>query len=323
MTGVLAIAKSRIPATQKAPFSRNVEIFLDMMAAERGASANTLEAYNRDLNDFGLFMQNRREKIEEADAKRIKQYLSQLYVAGRAATTRARHLSVLRQFFAFLFVENPEDDPTRHISSPKKGQRLPKFLNEQEVIQLLSATRKRRGLNDLLLTALVEILYATGLRVSELVSLRTDSISRDGQILIVRGKGDKERMVPLSDPAREAVTAYINKYKGSLNLRMKSPFLFPSRGVKGHLTRAGFSNLLKKLAVAAGIDQSRVSPHILRHSFASHMLANGSDLRTLQQLLGHANISTTEIYTHVLEERLKGLVQHNHPLAKYDLASIK
>ena len=292
-----------------------------MMAAERGASANTIEAYNRDLHNFGLFMQRRREKIENADTKRIKQYLSKLYAEGRAATTRARHLSVLRQFFAFLFAEGLKDyDPTQHISSPKKGRVLPKVLNKQEVGKLLSAARTRDIHNDLLLTTLMEILYATGLRVSELVSLRTDAISRDGQIIIVRGKGDKERIVPLGDPAREAVAAYLDKYKGSLEARMASPFLFPSRGVKGHLTRAQFSNLLKELADAAKIEK-RVSPHILRHSFASHMLANGADLRTLQQLLGHADISTTEIYTHVLEERLKGLVEHNHPLAHHDLAS--
>ena len=316
--------KIRKGETQKAPFSRHVEIFLEMMAAERGASANTIEAYNRDLHNFGLFMQRRREKIENADTKRIKQYLSKLYAEGRAATTRARHLSVLRQFFAFLFAEGLKDyDPTQHISSPKKGRVLPKVLNKQEVEKLLSAARTRDIHNDLLLTTLMEILYATGLRVSELVSLRTDAISRDGQIIIVRGKGDKERIVPLGDPAREAVAAYLDKYKGSLEARMASPFLFPSRGLKGHLTRAQFSNLLKELAEAAGIDQSRVSPHILRHSFASHMLANGADLRTLQQLLGHADISTTEIYTHVLEERLKGLVEHNHPLANHDLASTK
>jgi integrase/recombinase XerD len=295
-----------------------------MMAAERGASANTIEAYNRDLHNFGLFMQRRREKIENADTKRIKQYLSKLYDERRVATTRARHLSVLRQFFAFLFAEGLKDyDPTRHISSPKKGRVLPKVLSKQEVERLLSEARIRDVQNNLILTTLMEILYATGLRVSELVSLRTDAISRDGQIIIVRGKGDKERIVPLGDPAREAVAAYQDKYKGSLEARMASPFLFPSRGQKGHLTRAQFSNLLKELAEATGIDQSRVSPHILRHSFASHMLANGADLRTLQQLLGHADISTTEIYTHVLEERLKGLVEHNHPLANHDLASIK
>ena len=316
-----AKTKIRKGETQEAPFSRNVEIFLEMMAAERGASANTIEGYNRDLRNFVLFMQRRREKIENADTKRIKQYLSRLYDEGRAATTRARHLSVLRQFFAFLFAEGLKDsDPTQHISLPKKGRVLPKVLSKLEVEKLLSAARVRDIASDLLLTTLMEILYATGLRVSELVSLRTDAISRDGQIIIVRGKGDKERIVPLGDPAREAVAAYKDKYKGSLEARMTSPFLFPSRGSKGHLTRAQFSNLLKELAEAAGIDRSRVSPHILRHSFASHMLANGADLRTLQQLLGHADISTTEIYTHVLEERLKGLVEHNHPLANHDLA---
>ena len=293
-----------------------------MMVAERGASANTIEAYNRDLNEFGLFMQRRQERIEDADTKIIKQYLFQLKkIEKRAATTRARHLSVLRQFFAFLFSEGPNKyDPTQHISSPKMGRVLPKVLDKQEVIELLSAARDQEGPNNLLLTALIEILYATGLRVSELVSLRRELISRDLQFLIVRGKGNKERMVPLSDPAREAVAAYLCKYEGSWGSPGEQPFLFPSRGVNGHLTRAHFSNLLKELADAAKI-KKRVSPHILRHSFASHMLANGADLRTLQQLLGHADISTTEIYTHVLDERLKGLVEHNHPLANPDLAS--
>ena len=274
------------------PFSSQVENFLEMMSAERGASLNTINAYKRDLNDFSLFTQNTGKTIEDADTSIIQQYLSHLSSIGRAATTRSRHLSVLRQFFTFLLTDGRRsEDPTRHLSSPKLGRALPKFLSQKEVSDLLAAARDNDGLGGVTITALIELLYATGLRVSELVGLRTDAISRDGQLLIIRGKGGKERMVPLSEPARDAVAIYLSKYKESLHSRMNTPFLFPSRGKQGHLTRAGFSNMLKRLSVAAGLEPSRVSPHILRHSFASHMLANGADLRTLQQLLGHSDIS--------------------------------
>ena len=304
-----------------APFSSYVEIFLEMMSAERGASLNTIAAYRRDLNEFGLFTQNYGEVIEDADVSRIQQYLSHLFSVGRAATTRSRHLSVLRQFFAFLYEDGRRnEDPTRNLRSPKLGRNLPKFLSQQEVAKLLASARDQNCSGNVTITALIELLYATGLRVSELVGLRTDSISRDGQLLIISGKGGKERMIPLNEAARDAVAVYLSKYKATLESRMNSPFVFPSSGKQGHLTRAGFSIMLKRLAIAAGIEPSRVSPHILRHSFASHMLANGADLRTLQQLLGHADISTTQIYTHVLESRLKNLVEHNHPLAKKNFA---
>ena len=228
----------------------------------------------------------------------------------------------MRQFYSFLYSEGfRDDDPSQRIDSPKLGRVLPKFLSKDEVVRLLAAARERDRFDSNRLIALMEILYATGLRVSELVGLRKSSISRDGQILIIRGKGGKERMLPLNDPAREAVSTYLSEHRKTLGSREGSPFLFPSRGVLGHLTRAGFSNMLKNLALAAGIDPSRVSPHVLRHSFASHMLANGADLRVLQQMLGHTDISTTQIYTHVLEERLKHLVEHSHPLANCKLAS--
>ncbi|MBT4589643.1 MAG: tyrosine-type recombinase/integrase, partial [Rhodospirillaceae bacterium] len=190
------------------------------------------------------------------------------------------------------------------------------YLSEDEVDRLLSAAREQRGATGARMTALVELLYATGLRVSELVGLPLTAISRDGQMVLVRGKGNKERMVPLSDPAREAIAAYLEVRTGFLIKAMPSNFLFPSKAKEGHLTRAGFGLLLKDLAIAAGLEPKRVSPHVLRHSFASHMLAHGADLRTLQQLLGHADISTTQIYTHVLEERLKNLVTRSHPLAQ-------
>ena len=304
------------------PFSAKVDLFLnDKMLAERGASNNTISAYKRDLNDFSNYMQRCRINIEDVCTLNIEEYLAHLSEIGNAASTRARHLSVLRQFFAFIHTEFPKEilgDPTRNINSPKLGRILPKFLSEKEVLRLLAAARDKDGSDGIILTVLMEILYATGLRVSELVGLRTDSISRDGQMLIVRGKGGKERMIPLTIPAREAIAIYLAKYKASSESRINSPFLFTSRSKQGHLTRAGFSKMLKKLALASGIEPNRVSPHILRHSFASHMLANGADLRTIQNLLGHTNLSTTQIYTHVLDKRLKDLIEQFHPLSNQE-----
>ena len=309
----------RYPARAKpkiAP-SRQVEIFLEMMAAERGAAANTIAAYQADLDDFALFVQRRKRKIEAADAKNIQDYLASLKSKGRAATTHARRLSVLKQFFQFLYAERyRDDDPSSRIDAPKTGQSLPKYLSEEEVDRILAAARMRPGPEGARLMALVELLYATGLRVSELVGLPLAAVSRDGQIVMVKGKGGKERLVPLSDPAREAIAAYRDHRKAFIAEGKSSAFMFPSSAKDGHLTRAGFSGLLKELTIEAGIDAKRVSPHVLRHSFASHMLAHGADLRSLQQLLGHADISTTQIYTHVLEDRLKNLVTHSHPLSK-------
>jgi integrase/recombinase XerD len=304
-------------AQPKPPSSHQVEIFLEMMVAERGASVNTIAAYRRDLGEFGVFMMRRERSIEAAEAKNIQDYLAQLKSKGRAATTHARKLSVLKQFFQFLYAERfREDDPSSRIDAPKTGRALPKYLGEVEVENLLAAAREQTGPSGTRLTALVELLYATGLRVSELVGLPLAAISRDGQMVLVRGKGNKERMVPLSDPARDAIADYMEIRPGFLIQGKPSNFLFPTKAKEGHLTRAGFGLLLKDLAIVAGIEPKRVSPHVLRHSFASHMLAHGADLRTLQQLLGHADISTTQIYTHVLEERLKNLVTRSHPLAQ-------
>ena len=301
----------------KPPPSRQVEIFLEMMAAERGASANTITAYGRDLGEFGVFMMRRKRNIEAAVAKNIQDYLAQLKSRGRATTTHARKLSVLKQFFQFLYAEHcRDDDPSAGIDAPKTGRALPKYLSESEVNKLLASAHSQEGATGTRITALVELLYATGLRVSELVGLPMAAISRDGQTVIVRGKGSKERMVPLSDPARDAIATYLELRPAFLIKDAPSNYLFPSKAKEGHLTRAGFTMLLKDLAAVAGIEPKRVSPHVLRHSFASHMLAHGVDLRTLQQLLGHADISTTQIYTHVLEERLKTLVTRSHPLAK-------
>jgi len=297
--------------------SPQVETFVEMMAAERGASRNTIEAYLRDLREFGLFIARRNRNIEAADTKNIRDYLAQLRSKGRATATHARKLSVLKQFFQFLCTERyRDDDPTAGIDGPKMGRSLPRFLSESEVNKLISIARRQSGKSGTRLIALIEILYATGLRVSELVSLKLTAMISDGQMLLVKGKGNKERIVPLTAPAIKAIEKYVGVRQGFFKKGTSSNFLFPSKAKEGHLTRVGFGLILKDLAITAGIDPKRVSPHVLRHSFASHMLANGADLRTLQKLLGHADISTTQIYTHVLEERLRDLVVRNHPLAE-------
>ena len=300
-------------------FLRQIVLFLDMMAAERGAAKNTLESYERDLLAFAAFMLNRKRAPEDADATHIRSYMKLLSKSGLAASTVARQTSVIRQFFKFLFSDNVRtDDPTSTIGSPKLGLRLPKYLNENEVERLLDAARGHLGVEGLRLVALLEVLYATGLRVTELVGMPLGALSRNERFLTVQGKGGKERMVPLSEPSRDAIADYImvreiflpKKRTNGAHLKM-----FPSRGKDGYLTRARFGQMLKELAIEAGIDKRRVSPHVLRHSFASHMLAHGADLRALQQMLGHSDISTTQIYTHVLDERLKALVNEAHPLA--------
>lgn len=296
-----------------------MEIFLEMMAAERGAAANTLESYHRDLTAFTAHMGRRRRAPEDAATKDIRTYMARLDSAGMAPSTQARHLSALRQFFRFLYGEGRrDDDPAAAIDSPRRGRALPRHLTEDEVTRLLDAAHDRGGPEGRRLAALMEVLYATGLRVSELVGLPLAAVSRDGRLLTVRGKGGRERLVPLGEQAATALAAckadrdiFIPKYSGDAARR----WMFPSRSSAGHLTRARFAQMLKELAVAAAIEPCRVSPHVLRHSFASHLLAHGADLRSLQQMLGHADIATTQIYTHVLDERLKSLVQRVHPLA--------
>ena len=286
---------------------------------ERGAAANTIESYRRDLSDFANFSMARNRGPEDADAGIIRGYMKRMSGLGLAASTSARRLSALRQFFRFRHAEGfRDDDPSAAIDSPRQGRSLPKYLNEDEVERLLMAAAERSGSDGKRLLALLEILYATGLRVTELVGLPLAAVSRDGQMLIVRGKGDKERMVPLSEPATEALETY-RDVRGAFipkgQSEAKKKWLFPSRAKQGYLTRARFGQLLKELAIEAGLDQARVSPHVLRHSFASHLLAHGADLRSLQQMLGHSDIATTQIYTHVLDERLKRLVASAHPLA--------
>lgn len=308
------------------PPPRHVEMFLEMLAAERGAATNTLDGYRRDLTDFAAFADKQGHPAQDADAALIRGYLKHLSGRGMAPRTQARRLSALRQFFRFLFAERiRSDDPTTIIDAPKAGRPLPKYLSEGDVERLLACAAHHSGHEGKRLVALMEILYATGLRVSELVGLPLTAVTRDGLMLVVRGKGGKERMVPLSEPATDAIADYLavrarflpkgSTQGGTRGSAKTSPYLFPSRARQGFLTRARFAQILKELAVEAGLDPTRVSPHVLRHSFASHLLAHGADLRALQQMLGHADISTTQIYTHVLDERLRRLVQTAHPLA--------
>jgi integrase/recombinase XerD len=302
----------------------HVEAFLEMMSAERGAARNTLESYRRDLADYGGFLSRRGTSFEDASQKSVRAYLGDLDDRGFAARSAARRLSAIRQFHRFLFSEGVrEDDPTGTIEGPRRAQRLPKVLSEADVDRLIEAARAAAAdttLRELArvrasrMHALIEMLYATGLRVSELVALPVSAVGRDAQYFTVRGKGGRERIVPQTEQARAATSAYLalRKEAGGVDSR----WLFPSFGESGHLTRQAFARDLKALAAAAGIPRARISPHVLRHAFASHLLQNGADLRVVQQLLGHADISTTQIYTHVLEERLRALVLEHHPLSK-------
>jgi integrase/recombinase XerD len=300
-----------------AVFSRHGEAFLEMMMVERGASLNTKVAYKRDLEAFGTRVARAGAAIEAADTKMVRAHMAALGKSGRTQATMARSLSVLRQFFRFLVAEGiRSDDPCAGVDSPRRGRPLPKILSETEVERLLSAARSKPGWKGIQLVALVEILYATGLRVSELVGLPMGALARDRSVIVVRGKGGKERMVPLSSPARAAIEAWLPHRAKTAETGAASPWLFPSNRARGgHLPRDRFNLMLKDLAVDAGLDTARVSPHVLRHAFASHLLAHDADLRAVQQMLGHADISTTQIYTHVLDERLKTLVRTFHPLA--------
>ena len=299
-----------------------IELYLDMLAAERGAAKNTLEAYRRDLDDFANDLLDAGARIASADTEDLRAHLNRLAKRGLAATTVARRLSAIRQLYRFLYSEGHRgDDPAAVIEGPKRGLALPKVLSIKHVDGLLAQVREGMNaqapaerLRAARLACLLEVLYATGLRVSELVALPESAARRDLRMLVVRGKGGRERMVPLNDSAKKIMAEYL-----ALRTEMKldkSKWLFPSFGESGHLTRQHFARELKALAAAAGLKASQVSPHVLRHAFASHLLQNGADLRVVQTLLGHADISTTQIYTHVLEERLKSLVRDLHPLAE-------
>ncbi|MBS0519475.1 MAG: site-specific tyrosine recombinase XerD [Proteobacteria bacterium] len=288
-----------------------------MMSAERGASRNTQAAYSADLGDLEAFLARRKQKAADADAEALRAYLKSLDYVGMTPRTVARRLSVMRQFFRFMVAEHMRaDDPASALDSPRLGRPLPKVLSRAEVDRLIEATKDMDGADGGRMATLLEILYGTGLRVSELVTLPLAAVERDPTVLVVRGKGDKERLVPLSDPARAAIAAWLPVRGASLAEGESSRHLFPSRGRTGHLTRQRFAQLLKEAALAAGIDPARVSPHVLRHAFASHLLEGGADLRSVQLMLGHADIATTQIYTHVLDEKLRTLVQEKHPLAR-------
>jgi integrase/recombinase XerD len=296
--------------------SRQVESFLEMQAAERGAAANTLDAYGRDLDDLSDFLARRGKTPLNAADDDLRAWLGAMAAAGMATRTQARRLSCIRQFYLFLFAEGARsDDPTANLDSPRLGRPLPKYLGPDEVTALINAARALEGEPGVLATALLETLYATGMRVSELVSLSAAALARDPSVLVIRGKGGKERMVPLSDPARAALAAWRSVRDAALPKGKASRWLFPSHGSQGHLTRSGFARMLGRVGEKAEIDPARLSPHVLRHSFASHLLAGGADLRSVQQMLGHADISTTEIYTHVLDEQRIRLVRDHHPLA--------
>jgi integrase/recombinase XerD len=289
---------------------RQVEAFLEMLAAERGAARNTVAAYAADLADFGAHARVRGMAPAEAGPELVQSYLRNLTSAGLAARTAARRLSALRQFFRFLAREGVRaDDPTELTESPRLPASLPKALTEAEVASLVEGAARLPGKRGPLAVALVELLYGSGLRVSELVGLHASALRADAPMIAVLGKGDKERLVPISLRARDAALAA----RGTP--AKPSRWLFPSRGAGGHLTRQAVGAVLKDTAIAAGLDPERVSPHVLRHSFATHLLARGADLRSLQLLLGHADIATTQIYTKVLDERLRLVVEEHHPLA--------
>ncbi|WP_426422186.1 site-specific tyrosine recombinase XerD [Bradyrhizobium genosp. A] len=306
-------------------------LFLDMLAAEQGAGSNTLDAYRRDLTDFSEFLDRVGHSFVDAETQVLRDYLGDLDARGFKSSSVARRLSAMRHLFRFLLNERIRtEDPAAILSGPKRGRGLPKVLSIADVDRMLRCAKEMseaadaspsQRLRALRLYCLLEVLYATGLRVSELVSLPRSAAKRDARMIVVRGKGDKERLVPLNEASRQAMADYLAQTEAAKTEKKKgsvaaSKWLFPSFGESGHLTRQHFARDLKELAVASGLQARLVSPHVLRHAFASHLLHNGADLRIVQTLLGHTDISTTQIYTHVVEERLKSLVRDLHPLAE-------
>lgn len=304
--------------------SAQLELFLDMMAAERGASAHTLAAYRRDLQNLAEFSTSRGIDWADIDGEVLEAYMGDLNKRGMAASTAARHMSSLKRFYKFLQAEGLRaDNPADKLRRPKAQRPLPKLLSMDETERLIAAAyalphgSAKQAHDRLRAICLVEVLYAGGLRVSELVSLPRRAAAGDARVLMVRGKGGRERMVPLSPPALEALA----NWRAILDVEAENKgavFLFPARGKSGHISRQRFAQILQQLAIQAGLSPSRVSPHVVRHAFATHLVENGADLRAVQQMLGHADISTTQIYTHVLEERKKTLLAESHPLAALD-----
>tara|TARA_R110002124_G_scaffold64985_2_gene177657 strand:+ start:466612 stop:467604 length:993 start_codon:yes stop_codon:yes gene_type:complete len=330
------MARPGRPALPKPDLHPSVDAFLNMLQTERNAALNTRQAYWRDLADVSLFLKNKADSdINVANTDEIKAYLKDLASKANAKgkgtgtiseRTIARRLSAMRQYYRFMISEKSrKDDPTSTIESPKQGRTLPKTLSETEVSTLIRVAGESGTAESTRLVCLLEMLYATGLRVSELVGLSMAAVGEETQFLLVEGKGGRERMVPLSDPAQKAMTNYFEVRQGFIAPEddgTQAQWLFPSKtSVKGHLTRQRFAQLLKDLARAAKVDEERVSPHVLRHAFATHLLSRGADLRSVQKMLGHADIATTQIYTHILNKDLKETVDEKHPLGKTGTSS--
>ncbi|NWH07709.1 MAG: site-specific tyrosine recombinase XerD [Alphaproteobacteria bacterium] len=307
--------------TAPPPARHLIERFLEAISAERNAAQNTLEAYRRDLEDAAGFLIGAGQGLAQAGGDDLRRYVAQLAARGLSPATQARRISALKQFYKFLFEEGViAADPTLHLDAPKRGRALPKVLSEAEAARVMTAIGGDAA-EAARLRCLLELAYASGLRVSELVRLPLAVAKPDARFMAVRGKGGKERLVPLNDAAREALKSYLAVRdhflkEGARGKREASPFLFPSRATAGHLTRQRFGQLLKDVAVKAGIPPARLSPHVLRHAFATHLLGGGADLRALQMLLGHSDIATTQIYTHVADSHLAETVERHHPLAR-------
>jgi integrase/recombinase XerD len=317
--GFSLYTKQAVSPAPGAPMTTpQVEAFLEMMAVERDASPHTLSAYARDLADAEQSVGP--GGLLAADQTAIEAWFSGLARRGLSASTAARRRSAVRQFYRFCLGEGwRRDDPSRRLESPKQGRPLPRVLSREEVLRLLTASSAREGSGGLRMLALVELAYASGLRVSELLALRVEAVRRDPAYLIVRGKGGKERLAPLNSTARDAVKAWlVARDAAPPEKAPDSPWLFPSGGASGHLTPRRFAQLLDRAAIDAGIDPARLSPHVLRHAFATHLLEGGADLRVVQTLLGHADIATTQIYTHVATDHLSQVVNRHHPLARED-----
>jgi len=325
------MARPGRPAMPKPDLHPTVDAFLDMLTTERGAALNTRHAYWRDLADVSLFLRSAlNTDVNSANTDQLKAYIKHLsektHTKGNhsgkiAVRTVARRLSALRQYYRYLISENTRnDDPTSTIESPKQTRTLPKTLSEAEVSTLIECAGKAGTAESVRLVCLIETLYATGLRVSELVGLPMSAIGEDNEFIMVAGKAGRERMVPMSDPAQKALASYLNVRKQFIapeDTGTQAQWLFPSKtSVVGHLTRQRFAQLLKDLARVAEIEEGRVSPHVLRHAFATHLLSNGADLRSVQKMLGHADIATTQIYTHMMGDKMKKTVEAKHPIAK-------
>ena len=294
------------------PFQKYIDAFLDVMVAERGASVRTIAAYGKDLTDLNGFLSARGIDLRKATRTDLEEYLHSIVKAGLSAKTQGRRLSALREFYRYLYSEDLiKKNPADYLQSPKIGQSLPKYLTEDEVKRLIDKADE----NNVRMKTMLEVLYASGMRVSELVGLTVLAVTKDNKTITITGKGNKERIVPLNEPAAVALNEWLIHRELSLKRGRISKWLFPSSGKEGHLTRDGFFKALKKIALAADIDPERVSPHVLRHSFASHLVAHDADLRSVQKMLGHADIATTQIYTHILQDRLKKTVENSHPLA--------